>query len=190
VAKSKPFEALVPPSGRRPAQPALRTSDRGAPGSAALGVGNGDSIATELWLQDGRKGLIGGTRSEAEMGPARNQESCAADGAGGYCPYFQHVVELLGRRWTSSIVLHLTKGPARFSDIAGAIPGLSDRLLTERLHELEAENLVERSWIDTCTYYQFSDLGRELRPSIEALQAFSHKAAPTIVFADRPGRRC
>jgi DNA-binding HxlR family transcriptional regulator len=107
----------------------------------------------------------------------------------GYCPYFQHVVELLGRRWTSSILLHLTKGPARFSDIAGAIPGLSDRLLTERLHELESEHLVERAWKDTCTYYQFSDLGQELLPSIEALRTFSHKAAPTIVFAERPGRR-
>ena len=173
------------------------------------GAGDCNSIATELRLAGGRegldlgagsadspvrlagrKGLIAGTRSEAETGPTGNQESCDADGAGGYCPYFQHVVELLGRRWTSSIVLHLSKGPARFSDIAAAVPGLSDRLLTERLHELEAEKLVERSWIDTCTYYQFSDLGHELRPSIEALQAFSHKAAPTIVFADRPGRRC
>lgn len=112
-----------------------------------------------------------------------------ADGESGYCPYFQHVVELLGRRWTSSIVMHLTKGPARFSDIAGAIPGLSDRLLTERLHELEAESLIERAWINTCTYYQFSELGKELRPSIEALKEFSHKAAPTLVFAERPGRR-
>jgi DNA-binding HxlR family transcriptional regulator len=121
-----------------------------------------------------------------------NDEHCEGAGAGGdsgYCPYFQHVVELLGRRWTSSIVMHLTKGPARFSDIAGAIPKLSDRLLTERLHELESERLVERTWKDTCTYYQFSDLGRELLPSIEALKAFSHKAAPTIVFAERPGRR-
>jgi DNA-binding HxlR family transcriptional regulator len=112
-----------------------------------------------------------------------------ADGDSGYCPYFQHVVELLGRRWTSSIVMHLTKGPARFSDIAGAIPKLSDRLLTERLHELEAERLIERTWNDTCTYYQFSELGQELLPSIKALKAFSHKAAPTIVFAERPGRR-
>jgi DNA-binding HxlR family transcriptional regulator len=112
-----------------------------------------------------------------------------ADGNNGYCPYFQHVVELLGRRWTSSIVMHLTKGPARFSDIAGAIPGLSDRLLTERLHELESEKLVERAWQGTCTYYQFSDLGKELVPSIEALKEFAHKAAPTIVFAERPGRR-
>jgi DNA-binding HxlR family transcriptional regulator len=121
--------------------------------------------------------------------PNEHCEDAGAGGDSGYCPYFQHVVELLGRRWTSSIVMHLTKGPARFSDIAGAIPKLSDRLLTERLHELESERLVERTWKDTCTYYQFSELGRELLPSIEALKAFSHKAAPTIVFAERPGRR-
>ena len=120
---------------------------------------------------------------------AGSTECVATEQEGSYCPYFQHVVELLGRRWTSSIMMHLTKGPARFSDIAGAIPGLSDRLLTERLHELETENLVERAWKDMCTYYQFSDLGRELLPSLEALKEFSHKAAPTIVFAERPGRR-
>jgi DNA-binding HxlR family transcriptional regulator len=116
-------------------------------------------------------------------------DSGEADRQGSYCPYFQHVVELLGRRWTSSIMMYLAKGPARFSDIAGAIPGLSDRLLTERLHELEGEKLLERTWQSSCTYYRFSDLGRELVPSLEALQDFSHKAAPTIVFADRPGRR-
>jgi DNA-binding HxlR family transcriptional regulator len=121
--------------------------------------------------------------------PGEHCEDAGVGGDSGYCPYFQHVVELLGRRWTSSILMHLTKGPARFSDIAGAIPKLSDRLLTERLHELESERLVERAWKDTCTYYQFSELGRELLPSIEALKAFSHKAAPTIVFAERPGRR-
>jgi DNA-binding HxlR family transcriptional regulator len=117
-------------------------------------------------------------------------EPSEADGEGGYCPYFQHVVELLGRRWTPSIVLYLTDGPARFSDIAGGIPKLSDRLLTERLHELEAEKLVERIWKDSCTYYQFSELGQQLLPSLEALKAFSYIAAPTIVFAERPGRRC
>jgi DNA-binding HxlR family transcriptional regulator len=120
-----------------------------------------------------------------------NQSACLdADGESGYCPYFQHVVELLGRRWTPSIVLYLTHGPARFSDIAGGIPKLSDRLLTERLHELEAEKLVERIWKDSCTYYQFSELGQQLLPSLEALKAFSYKAAPTMVFAERPGRRC
>ncbi len=132
----------------------------------------------------------GGGALSNEQRTEKTGAACnGADEESGYCPYFQHVVELLGRRWTSSIVMHLTKGPARFTDIAGAIPGLSDRLLTERLHELETENLVQRVWKDTCTYYQFSDLGKELLPSIEALKEFAHKAAPTIVFADRPGRR-
>ena len=130
-----------------------------------------------------------GQASSVAQIPEASACSAEAERDSAYCPYFQHVVELLGRRWTSSIVMHLTKGPARFSDIAGAIPGLSDRLLSERLHELEAEKLIERAWQGTCTYYQFSDLGKELVPSIEALKEFAHKAAPTIVFAERPGRR-
>ena len=56
-----------------------------------------------------------------------------------YCPHFHHTIELLGRRWTGVIVRVLATAPRRFGDIRAAIPGLSDRLLTNRLHELEAE---------------------------------------------------
>jgi DNA-binding HxlR family transcriptional regulator len=63
----------------------------------------------------------------------------------GFCPVYHRAIELIGRRWTGAILRILLGGPTRFSDIAGAIPGLSDRLLSERLKELEAEGIVTRT---------------------------------------------
>ena len=61
-----------------------------------------------------------------------------------FCPYYQRAIELIGGRWTGSILRCLTTGVYRFSDIRQTIPGLSDRMLSERLKELEVEGLVER----------------------------------------------
>ena len=61
------------------------------------------------------------------------------------CPYLHEGVELIGKRWTGAIVYVLMEGGAmRFSEIGGAVPNLSDRLLSERMKELEARGLVER----------------------------------------------
>lgn len=62
-----------------------------------------------------------------------------------FCPNFHHAVELIGRRWTGVILRSLLGGAIRFSDVSGSIPGLSDRLLSERLKELETEGIVRRS---------------------------------------------
>jgi DNA-binding HxlR family transcriptional regulator len=63
------------------------------------------------------------------------------------CPRFHHAVELIGRRWTGAILQTMLAGATRYSDIAHSIPGLSDRLLSERLRELEAEGIVKRTVI-------------------------------------------
>ena len=60
------------------------------------------------------------------------------------CPKFHTAVELIGRRWTGAILSAMLMGATRFTDIIHAVPGLSDRLLSERLKELEAANIVER----------------------------------------------
>jgi len=62
-----------------------------------------------------------------------------------FCPRFQYAIELIGRRWIGAILRVLVAGPARFNAIMTAVPGLSDRLLTERLRELEREGLVTRT---------------------------------------------
>ena len=67
--------------------------------------------------------------------------------AGAFCPLFHHAIELIGRRWTGAILRALSRGTDRFSTLTETIPGLSDRMLSERLKELEAEGIVSRTVI-------------------------------------------
>ena len=60
------------------------------------------------------------------------------------CPRYHRAVELIGRRWTGAIVRTLMSGPHRFNELLAAVPGVSDRLLTERLRELESADVVAR----------------------------------------------
>jgi DNA-binding HxlR family transcriptional regulator len=61
-----------------------------------------------------------------------------------YCPYYTAATQMLARRWAAGVLRALVTGPARFSDIAAAIPGMTDKLLSQRLKDLEADGLVER----------------------------------------------
>src|SRR5881398_2890804 len=61
-----------------------------------------------------------------------------------YSASFQRAIELIGKRWTGAVVKALLPGPARFNQLLAGIPGISDRVLTERLRELETEGIVER----------------------------------------------
>ncbi|MCX6020401.1 MAG: helix-turn-helix domain-containing protein, partial [Chloroflexi bacterium] len=60
------------------------------------------------------------------------------------CPKYQMAADLLARRWTMLIIRTLLGQPLRFTELRTGVPGLSDRLLSERLKELEAENIVRR----------------------------------------------
>jgi len=62
-----------------------------------------------------------------------------------YCPHYHRAVAIITRRWTPEIVRVLMSGTNRFGAIRATIPGLSDRLLSERLKDLEAEGLLTRS---------------------------------------------
>jgi len=94
----------------------------------------------------------------------------------GCCPLYHEAVELVGRRWTGAILQVLMDGPLRFSEIAQAIPELSDRLLSERMKELEARGIVERNVIPgppLRVEYQLSRMGRELEPALSELQRWA-----------------
>ena len=61
------------------------------------------------------------------------------------CPKFEKGFQILGKKWNGLIIdVLLEGGPQRFVDIAAMIPDVSDRVLTERLKELEAEGIVGR----------------------------------------------
>ena len=89
------------------------------------------------------------------------------------CAYYHRAVELIGKRWTGAIVAVLLEGPLHFSEIRRLVPDISDRLLSERLKELEAEGVVERRVIDGTpvrTEYSLTEKGRSLEPAVRALQ--------------------
>jgi DNA-binding HxlR family transcriptional regulator len=100
------------------------------------------------------------------------------EGTSAYCPRFQFAVELIGRRWVGAILRFLVSGPARFNEILGAIPGLSDRLLTERLRELEEHGIVARSVMTgrpVRVSYELTVCGRSLESVVTAIGDWSER---------------
>jgi DNA-binding HxlR family transcriptional regulator len=94
------------------------------------------------------------------------------------CGLYHRAVELVGKRWTGAILLVMMGGPLRFSQIKQLVPDLSDRLLSERLKELEAEGIVERRVIDggpMHVEYRLTEKGRALQPTVRALKAWAHE---------------
>ena len=94
-----------------------------------------------------------------------------------FCPYYRRAVELIGRRWTGAILRALASGVNRFSDIADTVPGLSDRMLSERLKELENEGIVVRTIHPETPVridYQLTDKGRSLRKVMEELSSWAY----------------
>ncbi len=103
--------------------------------------------------------------------------------SGAFCPHYRRAVELIGRRWTGAILRAMLSGVERFSDLAATIPGLSDRMLSERLKELESERLVVRTVIPETPVrieYRLTEKGRALGAVMEAVSAWAHDwlAAP------------
>src|SRR5579864_8315487 len=97
---------------------------------------------------------------------------------GGCCPLYHEAVELVGRRWTGAILRVLMDGPLRFSEIAQSVPELSDRLLSERMKELEARGIVERTVIPgppVRVEYSLSQMGAELEPALAELQRWAKR---------------
>jgi DNA-binding HxlR family transcriptional regulator len=99
---------------------------------------------------------------------AARRESC--------CSAYHQAIELIGKRWTGAILFVLLDGPLRFSEVKLLVPDLSDRLLSERLKELEAEGIVERRVIDDMPVrveYALTEKGRALEPAVRSLKVWA-----------------
>jgi DNA-binding HxlR family transcriptional regulator len=108
--------------------------------------------------------------------PATSNQSPAVPAA--VCPHFHAAIELIGKRWTGAIVCALTERPMRFGELVKAVPGLSDRLLSQRLRELEEEGLVQRE-VEAGTpvrvTYSLTEVGAELGPAIAELKIWAKR---------------
>ena len=97
---------------------------------------------------------------------------------GHLCPRFHRAIELIGGRWTGPILQILLAGPARFAELRDSIPQISDRMLSERLRELEAEELVVRAVIPASPVrveYRLSEKGRELQAPLDAVGRWAER---------------
>ncbi|WP_318614797.1 helix-turn-helix domain-containing protein [Sporosarcina sp. YIM B06819] len=89
------------------------------------------------------------------------------------CNNFHDTIEFIGKRWTGIIIYTLMSGPKRFHEIVESIPGISDRLLTERLNELVKEGLVTKKQLDSSTKkveYELTPSGMALKDVLIAIR--------------------
>ena len=107
-----------------------------------------------------------------------------------FCP-IAHALSLVGERWSLLVVRELLKGPRRYIDLAGGLPGIGTNILAARLKELEAAGLVERRKLPppaASTVYELTPTGRELRPVLHELARFGARLmGPPPLDALSPG---
>jgi DNA-binding HxlR family transcriptional regulator len=95
-----------------------------------------------------------------------------------FCPLYERAMTVISKRWTGLIIRALLAGTCRFNGISSYVPGLSDRLLSERLKELEAEGIVDRLvYPDTPVRieYVLTPKGKALRAVVDAVQGWANE---------------
>lgn len=100
---------------------------------------------------------------------------------GQMCPRYERAIQLLGKRWTGLILDSLMGGPRRFCELTSAVEGLSDRVLSDRLRELELEEIIERvvyPQIPVRVEYRLTEKGRALKPVVEAIHSWAEEWVP------------
>lgn len=95
-----------------------------------------------------------------------------------FCPYYASAVEMIGRRWAGAVLRALLAGETRFGGIAEAIPDMTDRLLSRRLKDLEADGLVDRIVSPTTPVtieYRLTPKGQALGTVVSELTEWAHQ---------------
>jgi DNA-binding HxlR family transcriptional regulator len=97
------------------------------------------------------------------------------------------VFELLGKRWTGMIIGVLLERPARFAELARAVPGITEGVLSARLGELQEARLVQREVLSgppIASVYSLTPCGEGLRAALKALGAWAQE---NLIVLDAPG---
>jgi DNA-binding HxlR family transcriptional regulator len=108
------------------------------------------------------------------------------------CAQFHRASELIGRRWTGAIIYCLLRSRCRFATLRDAIPDITDRMLSERLQELEHEGIVERSVVPETPVrveYALTKKGRALAAAFDAIADWASKWVEPEASAGKPSPR-
>lgn len=103
------------------------------------------------------------------------------------CNAFHAAIELIGRRWTGAIIFLLLRSRCRFATLRDAIPDITDRMLTERLQELEQEGIVERTVLPESPVrveYSLTPKGHALVEAVDAISDWAHKWSTPAAGSD------
>ena len=107
------------------------------------------------------------------------------------CPRFHRASELIGRRWTGAIIFVLLKSRCRFATLREAIPQITDRMLSERLQELEQEGIVARTVVPETPVrvdYELTRKGRALAAAMDAIADWAEKWVAVEPVSEPPAR--
>src|SRR2546429_6999262 len=94
------------------------------------------------------------------------------------CPRYEQAIQLLGKRWTGLILDTLMSGPRRFCELTSTVEGLSDRVLSDRLREMESAGIIERvvyPQIPVRVEYRLTEKGRDLRPVVQSIHVWAQQ---------------
>jgi DNA-binding HxlR family transcriptional regulator len=97
------------------------------------------------------------------------------------CRRYEHIAQLMGKRWTGLILDSLMGGPRRFCELTASVEGLSDRVLSDRLRELEVEGIIERivyPHIPVRVEYRLTEKGSALRPVVQEMHTWAENWIP------------
>ncbi len=108
------------------------------------------------------------------------------------CTRFHYASELIGRRWNGAIIFMLLKQTCRFAVLRDGIPGITDRMLSERLQELEEEGIVDRTVVPETPVrveYSLTKKGKALADAVDSLARWAEKHIPLATPAAKPRRK-
>jgi DNA-binding HxlR family transcriptional regulator len=103
------------------------------------------------------------------------------------CPV-ELALSLIGGKWKTVLIARLKQGPLRYGELRRMVPDLADKVLTQRLHELETDGFVQRIRPSGKgpPRYALTDRGISLSPALEALYAWGQRAAREKGLRFRP----
>jgi DNA-binding HxlR family transcriptional regulator len=102
------------------------------------------------------------------------------------CP-IETTFKIIGKKWAVLIIREMFRGTRQFNRFIENIEGITPKVLTERLRELEKMGIVRRRIVSEYPIrveYEMTDLGREFEPVLLAAASFSMRNMPKIVFKD------
>ena len=102
------------------------------------------------------------------------------------CP-IEATFRIIGKKWTILIIREMLRGTTQFNRFVENIEGITPKVLSERLRELQKFGIVRRRIVSEYPIkveYEMTDLGREFEPVLLAAASFSMKNIPKVVFKD------